>query len=195
MSMDAELEVWRREWQSENAVPVDLRRTVERQSRWMRVALAADILVTVAIGGGTLALAVRAPRADLIVLAVGTWLFLAAAWAFSLAVNRGAWSPAALDTAAFVELSVRRCRGRLAAVWFGAGLYLAEIAFCVGWIYRDSAAPRKPLLAWLCFGPLNWVWAVTVVFFAGLMWYRRKKRAELTWLLGLCRESSGREDR
>ena len=33
MSLDAELEVWRREWQSENAVLVDLRRIVERQTR------------------------------------------------------------------------------------------------------------------------------------------------------------------
>ncbi len=33
MNMDMELETWRREWQSETAVPADLRRRVERQSR------------------------------------------------------------------------------------------------------------------------------------------------------------------
>jgi hypothetical protein len=47
MSMDTELETWRREWQSETAVPADLRRRVERQSRWLKVGIAADILVTV----------------------------------------------------------------------------------------------------------------------------------------------------
>ena len=39
---------------------------------------------------------------------VGAWLLLAAAWTFTLTVNRGNWSPSSLDTASFVELSVRR---------------------------------------------------------------------------------------
>lgn len=177
MSMDAELEVWSREWQSETAVPVDLRKAVERQSRWMKIALAADILVTVVMGGATLALAVGLPRPGYVLLAAVTWFFLAAAGTFSLWVNRGNWSPAALNTAAFVELSVRRCRGRLAAVWFGAGLYVVEVAFCLGWLYRYAPRPWTP--------PWSWLLPATLVCFAGLVWYRRKKRAELAWLLTL----------
>jgi hypothetical protein len=185
VSMDTELETWRREWQSEVAVPPDLRRRVERQSRWLKVMIAGDILVTVAIGGGVIALAARSSQPDMPLLAAATWLFIAAAWAFRLTITRGLWSPAAIDTSAFVDLSIRRCRAHLAATLFGAGLFVCEMAFCLGWIYHHTA-PRAPLLSWL-FGSLfhGFVWLFSVAFFVSLAWYRRKKRAELAWLLSL----------
>jgi len=186
MSVDAELETWRREWQSEAAVPLDLRRRIERQSRWMRIMIAADILVTIVIGGGAIALAVLAPQRDFLVLAAATWLFLAAAWAFRLSSSRGLWAPAAKDTAAFVDLLVRRCRAKLAATAFGAALYACEMAFCLGWIYRHAAV-KTPLAEWLLFGSasIDVVWAITLAFFGLLVWYRRRKRAELEWLRSL----------
>jgi hypothetical protein len=175
--MDTELETWRREWQSEATVPADLRRRVERQSRSLKIGIAGDILVTVVIGGAVLALAARVPRPEMRLLAAATWSFIAAAWAFRLAVTRGLWSPTAIDTAAFVDLAARRCRAQLKATAFGAGLFVCELAFSLGWIYR-YAAPRSPLLVWLC-------GALSLAFFAFLAWYRRKKRAELAWLMGL----------
>ncbi|MGA2593317.1 MAG: hypothetical protein ABSH32_25655 [Bryobacteraceae bacterium] len=193
MSLDTELEVWRREWQSETTVPPDLRRRVERQSRWLKIGIAADILVTVVIGGGVIALAAHWPQPDFVVLAVATWIFIAVAWAFGLAVNHGNWSPAAVDAAAFVDLSVRRCRARLASTWFGACLGACEIAFNLAWVYRHSAGHRQPLLAWLLFSslPMDFVWLFTLVFFGFLFWYRWKKRAELAWLLDLSGEAAG----
>ena len=188
MSLDTELDVWRREWQSETAVPTDLRRRVERQTRWMRIGLAADIAVTVLIGGGVLALTLRSPQPDMPVLAAATWTFIALAWAFRLTVHRGIWSPAAMDTAAFVDLLIRRCRVQLAATLFGAGLFACEITFCMAWVHRHSA-PRVPLLAWLFGSVFNgMVWVVTVAFLGFMVWYRRRKRAELAWLVSL-RES------
>lgn len=185
MSLDIELDTWRRDWQSESAVPLELRRCVERQSRWLKVMVAADVLVTVAIGGGVTGLAARSPRPDMLLLAAATWLFIAVAWTFRLTISRGLWSPTAIDTAAFVDLSIRRCRAQLAATLFGAGLFVCEMAFCLGWIYMHFA-PRPPLLLWL-FG--SWsnglVWLISLVFFVFLVWYRRKKRTELAWLLTL----------
>jgi hypothetical protein len=183
MNPDTELENWRREWQSEAEVPRDLRARVERQSRWMRIVIAADILVTVVIGGGTVALAVRAPQPDMVLLAAATWLFIAAAWTFRLVADRGLWSRPAMNTAAFVELLVRRCRARLKATLFAGVLYVCEMAFCLGWIYRHSAG-RTALGTWLFFSSafIDMVWLVTLVFFAFVFWYRRKKRAELVWL-------------
>ncbi len=194
MNIDSELDLWRRQWQSETAVPLDLRRKVKRQSRFMKIVLLADILVTIGIGGGAIAWAVRSPQPDILLLAVVTWLFISAAWAFSFTVNRGAWSAAALDTAAFLDVSIRRCRGRLAAVRFGAGLFLCEIAFCLGWIHHHAPHHRTPLLPWLLFSSLfiDIVWLCTLAFFAFLFWYRRKKRAELAWLLGLQGQSEPR---
>jgi hypothetical protein len=178
MNPDTELEQWRGAWQSETAVPADLRRRVARQSRFMRIMLAGDILVTVVIGGGATLLAARSPRLDMLLLAGATWLFIAIAWVFRLVVSRGLWSPPAMDTGAFVELLIRGCRAKLAATWFGGGLFICEIAFCFTWIHGHSWQ-GPGLSTWLI------VVAISIAFFAFLAWYRRRKRAELAWLLGL----------
>jgi hypothetical protein len=141
----------------------------------MRIALIADILVTIVMGGGATAYAAYAQQADTVLLAAVTWLFLACAWTFVLTMSRGTWSPSALDTAAFVDVSIRRCRSALAAVWFAGGLFLCELLFCLGWIYARSPEQRVPV----------WVWLATVVFFGFLVWYWRKKSTELTDLLSL----------
>jgi hypothetical protein len=186
MNLDVELEGWRREWQSETAVPPDLRRRVARQVRALRLGLWADAVVTVVMGGGTIALAVRWPEADVIVLAAATWLFVAAAWTFVLVVNRARWAPSALDTAAFVEFLIGSCRARLAAVRFGAVLTVCEVVFGLGWIYHHSP-PRTSLWRWLFFSsiPMDLVWVLLAALFGFMIWYRRKKRAELANLLTL----------
>ena len=187
MNIDAELSVWREQWQSETTVPLELRRKVARQSRFMKIALMADIAVTVGIGGGTALWALRSPQPDIVLLTVATWIFIAAAWTFSLIVNRGAWSPSGLDTAAFVDLSLRRCRGRLAATWFGAFLFVTQIVFCLGWVYNHTPQPKEHLLSWLFSNslPIDLVWLATVTMFGSVIWYRRKKKAELAYLLKL----------
>lgn len=185
MSLDTELETWRRDWQSAAAVPADLRRRVERQSRWLKIGIAGDIAVTVVIGGGVVALAARERQPGMWLMVAATWTFIAAAWAFRLTITRGLWSPAAIDTAAFVDLSLRRCRAQLKAAAFGGALFVCEIAFCMGWIYRHTT-PHAPLMTWLFASAFHWaVWALSVVFFVSLAWYRGKKRAELAWLLNL----------
>jgi len=193
MNVDSELEVWRQQWQSDDSVPLGLRRKVERQSRFMKIGLMMDILVTVIIGGATIVWAVWSPRPENVLLAVATWEFIATAWAFSLVVNRGNWSPSAQDTAAFVDLSVRRCRSRLASVWFAAGLFLFQMVFVLGWVYRNSPAHRQPLSTWIFFGsiPIDIIWLCTLGFFVFLVWYWRRKQAELAYLLGL--EDTGRD--
>ena len=187
MNLDAELELWRRDWQSETAVPADLRRRVERQSRWMKIGLAGEILVTLVIGGGTIARALRSPAADMWLLAGMTWLFIVAAWTAALRINRGNWSPAALDTAAFVDLSIRRCRARLRALRFGVGLFVCEMAFCLGWIYLDAPQPRVPVGRWLLFGSagVDIAWIASAAFAIFVICYGRRKRAELEYLVGM----------
>ena len=188
MNIDAELDVWRREWQSDTAtVPSDLRKRVERQARWMKIALTADVLVTIVIGGATVLWALLAPQTDVVLLAVATWVFLAAAWTFRVVVHRGNWSPSGMDTADYVEFLVRRCRAALRATIFGAVLFVIEIVFCVGWIYQHNSEPRESFFEWLFSNPLTMyiVLAATVVFCVFLLWYRRKKHAELAYLENL----------
>ena len=190
MNIDAELETWREQWQSDTAVPADLRRRVERQTLWMKIALAGDVLVTVVIGGGVSWLAARSPEPAMFVLAAVTWLFIAAAWIFALRINYRNWEPAAMDTAAFVDLSIRRCRGRLTALRFGVVLFVTEIVFCLAWIYLNSPSLHKSLTSWLFFGSvaIDFVWFFTAAFFVFVAWYGRRKRAELKYFLGLARD-------
>jgi len=122
MSVDTELDTWRREWQSEKAAVPDLAAKVRRHSRFMRAMLAGDVLVTVVIGGGII---VWASEADVTVLAGATWLFLAIAWVFGTLNRKGCWAPAALNASAFLDLSIRRCRRGIQASRFGAILSMS----------------------------------------------------------------------
>jgi len=191
MTVDSELESWRREWQTADAVPLDLRKSVERQTRAMRFGVLGDVVVTLVMGGGTTWWAVASRQADVALLAAATWVFIAVAWAFGLAVNAGRWEPAALDTKAFLDLSISRCRARLATVKFAACLAVSEIVFGLVWVYRHSSQ-RPPVLRWLLFSsvPMDFVWAFAAAFFCLLIWYRRKKKAELDYLLQVRQESA-----
>jgi len=197
VNIDSELEVWREQWQSDTVVPPelqrDLRYKVERQSRLMKISLIADIAVTVTIGGGIAAWAVRSPQPEIVLLAVATWIFIVIAWTFALAVARGKWGPSAQNTAAFIDLSIRRCRSARAGVWFLACMYVGQTAFVLSWVYRNSPAPRQPLLTWLLFSsiPIDLVWLCTLAFFGFLIWARRKKRAELARLYELRKKLCG----
>ena len=176
---DLEWKAWREQWQADTDVPADLRRKVERGTRNMRLMLALEVLVTVGMGGGYTMWAVMEPRTEMVVLAGAVWFFLAAAWMFATMSRRGTWSPAAVSTAEFVDLSIRRCRRKLAATRFGSWLYFAEMVFCLTFLYRDPA--RRGLLPAIIFA------VATPVFLAGVARYRRKTQAELDDLLALQR--------
>ena len=145
MTTDIELEEWRQQWQIEEPIPPELRRRVERQSRLMKIGLVGDSIVTIVIGGGSTAWAVLSKDSGMGLVAVAAWLFLAVAWTFVLVSNRGLWKPSAVDTATFVDLSVRRCQTAIAAVWFAGALFLAEIAFGLSWAYLHMT--ERPRLA------------------------------------------------
>jgi hypothetical protein len=186
---DIQMHAWRLQWQAQETVPLDLRKEVERQSRYMRAMLIGDIVVTVVIGGGSIGWAIVSPRLPVLILAVAVWLFLTAAWSFAVANRRGAWHPAAQTTAAFLDLSLRRYRGRLRMAAFGVVLYLCEVLFGLAWVYHELAqqAPLQ-LSTFLISMPVGIVWACTVVFFGLVAWYGRKTRAELVYILNVRRE-------
>jgi hypothetical protein len=186
---DIQMNAWRLQWQAQEAVPVDLRKKVERQSRHMRAMLIGDIVVTVVIGGGSISWAVMSPRMPVLILAVVVWLFLGAAWSFALANRKGAWHPGAQTTAAFLDLSIRRCRGKLRTSAFGVILYLCEALFGLAWVYRELAQQAPlPLVTFLISMRVSIVWVCTAVFLGVVVWYRRKTRAELAYMLNVRRQ-------
>jgi hypothetical protein len=186
MSRDFDLEALREDWQAEDSIPPTLRRNVERQSRSMKIGLVGDILVTIVIGGGATVWALLSGQKDAGQVAFGTWMFIAGAWMFVLMMNRGLWSPSAIDAATFMDLSIRRCQASLAATWFAATLFVAEMVFGLSWAYRHADL-QESIGKWLLFSSvrIDVVWLATVAFVVGFFWFRSKKRRELARLLSL----------
>jgi uncharacterized protein YacL len=151
----------------------------------MRMMLVADVLVTLVIGGGTVVFATRDPRPATAILAAATWLFIAAAWIFALSNAKHAWSPSSSTTSAFLDISIRRSRANLRAVTFGAILYVVEMVFCISWVYRESGYWSTTLTIVTTL--------VTVILAALLIVFRKKKRADLTYLLQLQRDQTTAE--
>ncbi len=164
MESDAEFDAWRRQWQAASPAAVDARGLVDRGTRRMHWTLAAQILVTLVWGGGSLLQVELSRRTGTLTLAIGVWVFLAIAWAMALRLRRGTWAPMTQTTAAFLDLATLRCRRRRQAVVAQAGLYVALLTFDLVWIYVYGAEPRvADPWAFLSAGDMWWVWGVTAV--------------------------------
>lgn len=174
---DLELEGWQRQWQSQPA-SIDLRQKVEAGNRAMRRGLMAEIAVTILMGGGSLPWAIVSERAEVLVLAVAVWGFIAIAWTASILLRRGLWQPAASTTAAFLKVSILRCERSLEAIVVQAVLYVVILAFDLAWLYwylRETdvwtflTRPAVLIVAGI----------VTPILGAAALWYRGRLRREL----------------
>jgi hypothetical protein len=179
METDLEFEAWRRSWQAASSPSLDLGARVERETRLMWWGVVAEVLVTLVFGLGSLGWAVVSGRGDALVLTVGVWFFIAVAWTISLLLRRGAWAPVTSTTAAFLELSILRCRRTREAILAMAVLYVLILAFDLVWI-SAARAPRVSSDWWtlLTAGGVVWVWPITVALGAVGVWQRRKLRRE-----------------
>jgi hypothetical protein len=189
MEADVELDAWRVLWQARAPAVPDVKALVERETRRMRLFVAGEIAITIVFGGGSLAWAALSRRTDVLVLAIGVWLFIAIAWTLALLLRRGAWTPATATTTAYLDLAILRCRRRHEAVMAQAVLYAMILGFDLTWIYFSTPA-RGTLgpLAFLTSGGIAWVWAVTAALAVAAVRYRQKLARELEGLTGLRRE-------
>jgi len=186
MQADTELESWRRLWRAESPMPFDVKARVERETRWMRRAVFAEILITIGFGGGSLAWALLSRRADALVLTIGVWLFIALAWTIAVLLRRDAWAPASLSTVAFLDLSILRSRRRREAIVAQAVLYALILGFDLTWIYlRQPELVRAGVFAFLTSGGVAWVWLITAALGAGAVRHRRRSGRELETLTNL----------
>jgi hypothetical protein len=181
MPLDLELEAWRREWQAQPAAVPDLQRQVARRIRAARISLAIEILVTIVFGAGVSAWAMVTKRLDLVVLAVGVWVFLIITWITSLALARGTWRPSARTAAAFLEFSALSCQRSRQAIAAAAVIYAALLAFVLGWKYLTLAADVS-VPVFLMSGSNLTVWAITAFLAAAGVHRRRALARELNRL-------------
>ena len=186
MNTDLELELWRRHWQAEMQVPIELRKRVERETRRIRILLWVDVAVTVIIGPAVTLWAVNSHRWPVTVLAIWSWLLIVVAWLFKATNDPGNWSGKAPDTEAFLELSRRRCRASLRALAFSCVLYILQVSFCLAWVYREvNQSSPVTIRQFLALTPSIAVWVVSAVLFFAAIWYWRRKRDELAYLTSL----------
>lgn len=194
MERDPELTAWRRQWQADDAIPADLRRRVERETRTLRRERYASIAVTVIMGGGAAGWALVAQQPSVVALAIGVWFFIAIAWVVSAGLRRDILTPSADTTTAFLDLSIRRCRRRLQGLVAQAVLYVTILAFDFVWIYHYQTAtrPMDPI-AFLTSGRMLAIWAALAVPPAVGVWYRGRLRNELQNLLSLRKQFDASE--
>jgi hypothetical protein len=177
---DVELESWRAQWQTAT-VPApppssELKNRVERETRIMRLGFAVQVAVTLAFGGGSLAWAILSRGTDAFALAFGICVFTAIAWAMSFFLWRDTWSPSALSTAAFLDLSIVRCTRRRQAIIAQVTLYVPLLAFDLAWIhyFGPARAGSPDFLSFLTSLDLWWVWLVTAIL--GIVSVRRWRK-------------------
>ena len=194
---DDELEVWRRQWHSQPAVPIDLIRKVERQTVYMRLQYIALIL-PVLVGIATIVAAIVMKSATWILLAVGTWVFIIMGLIFQYQNDKGIWSPAAETTSAYLELSITRCRKKLNDIRYTfvfAPLLTLFVLIVVYQILASSGAIKTTEdVAKIVYGFLFAVGVVTVVLLL-MVATRKKVKDELAYLLNLQRQLGFREEK
>jgi len=187
---DDELEVWRRQWHSQPAVPIELIRKVERQTVYMKLEWISMILPML-VGIGTTVAAVNNPTVPFIFLAVGTWLFIILGTIIQIQNDKGTWAPARETTAAYVDLSIRRCRRKLYAHRYGLVFSTLFTLFVLVVNYQMLAGygAFRTFADYLIAAGAYLFAAFVVAIVMFLMTGRRKKtKAELDYLLNLQRQ-------
>jgi hypothetical protein len=188
MSEANDLEVLGSVWRTEvPTVPVDLPRRVRRQSTWMRVHAAIDLLVSVTFLGTSSWWAVAHPTPEFVVLAIGVWIITLSALIYSFANRAGTWEATGQNTGAYLTLCLRRCRAGLAAIRFGFYLVAVEVVLLTGWHawYWSTRNPPPAVQTWLLAACLP------AAFLIALLALRAHRRRELARLESLERELIG----
>ena len=192
---DEELRAWMDDWRAEEpgalepgsrqddseAVAAIVRR-VKRRTLGLRLLAAGEVtLVACALTALTLfALRSRHPL-DVAAMA-GLGLLSIAAAAFGFWNRRGLWGPADETTAAYLALTLARCRRRLTGLRAGRWLLAAETAIFIPWIWHrlhQGAGSPGPALCAMAYGYLALVAGVALAL---VLWLERWSRRELAGL-------------
>jgi len=184
---DDELEVWRRQWRSQPQVPLELIRKVERETVNMRLSWISQILPAL-IGAATIVGAVITQNISWILLAGGTWVFILIGWYFLVQNYKGVWEPSAATTAAYVELSIERCRRTLNDIRFSivmmwlltAFVFIADYQILKGTGGLTTTSDFLIVAAAFAFATV----IVSIVFIYQIR-KRRRTKTELEYLLNL----------
>lgn len=143
MSLDLELDTWRREWSIDTEPLPELKRRVRAQNRRLMIGISA---VAACLAAGT-AIALRHPLdSGWGGFAVGLWVASVVGIAYAVWVRRGTWEPASQTTGAYVDLLHRRAVADLRKIVFlRRGLLVVLVGYTVlllwkGWHFTARSA-------------------------------------------------------
>jgi hypothetical protein len=186
---DTELETWRRQWQAQDTVPLDLKQRVQREIRMRRLGLLAATIVTATFGLGIPAWAVLSRRMDVAVLACAVWMFIAISWAISWRLGGGASKPVAATTAAFLDFSIESCQRQRRGIAAAGGLYVAMLAFNLAGVYHAEPQGMQPgVWEFLTSRRIAILAAITIVLAVTGVWRRRTLARRLQNLMTFRRQ-------
>ncbi len=184
-----DLDEMKQRWQAQTTTGPDLAALHERvaaDNRSQRRTLVLVALATLMVLGLTFAQAWQSSRTEAWFGFVFTVVFAALVWLVALWLSRGTWRPADGSTAAYLELSIRRCQSAILAAPVGVVLYMAGLAGSVvskqrllgiGWSEMIDT-PSMIIAGWLG-APL---------YTLGMLWNARRQRKRLALLLDLKRQ-------
>jgi hypothetical protein len=131
-------------------------------------------------------LSYSASRTTVASLTYRVWLLILVAWTVGLWLGRGNWQAETQSTAAFVRVSVSRCRSRLVAICFAAVFYAVELIFVIAWKQYYFPVDLQAVLA----SPvvIMFIAVVTPIFFSCLAVCFGRTRMRLRYLLEVQRE-------
>ncbi len=175
---------WRTDEHRTSTITARLADRVQRQSDRLRVIVAGEIALTLAILVCSGAVIVRNAGASAVRIGAMVLLYSAAIWAFTLWNRRGVWSPYGQTTADFIALLRVRAQRRMRTAWF----CLMVISLAVILVFREiEVAWRAGNVSlvdsvWIAMG----AYSLCVVLWS--IWYRRQARREIRELDALARD-------
>lgn len=166
MTVDTELETWRREWRSQPEPLPELKKKIKRQNQRTIGAIAA---ICVCLALSTVE-AMRTRSSFIAGLATGLWFASLFLGSYAWWVRRGAWKPTAQTTLAFLELSYKRAVAKARTIRFSF-YFLLTVTILYGafvtWNWKTFSAREAVVL----------VGIVTELFL--FRYYGRRKKREI----------------
>ena len=149
MTPNHELESLRQQWRTQASPAIDvatLRQWVAEDSRTNRRTLVIVTLGTLLMLGYTLVRALRSDEPNTWVSVVFVTCFAVLVWLVALALSRGTWRPRDESTAAYLDLSIHRCRSVIVAAPIGIVFYVAGLVGSLVWRQRMLGVEWQQLL-------------------------------------------------
>jgi hypothetical protein len=149
MNAIPELDSLRQRWQTQAPPSADvaaLRLRVAADTRNHRRTAVIVAIGTLLVLGFTLLRAVRSDEPNTWVSVVFATSFAVLVWLVALVLSRGTWRPRDESIAAYIDLSIHRCRSVIVAAPIGIVLYVAGLVGSLAWRQRLLGVEWQQLL-------------------------------------------------